>query len=143
MNLARIVYECMFLLDPNSYARDPAGSAQKIQTIVESAGGKVLASRLWNEQRLAYPINGQRKGVYWLIYFELETTAMTKFNRACQLADQVLRFLTIRIEPRLVDAMVAAAKGERAKPIVGSDAVAVTADNGAAPELEGQAIIGT
>ncbi len=143
MKLARNVYECMFLLDPNSYARDPAGSAQKIQSLVESSGGKILASRLWNEQRLAYPINGQRKGVYWLIYFDLESTAITKFNRACQLADQVIRFLTIRIEPRLVDAMVAAAKGERAKPIVGTEAVAVAADNGATPELEDQAIVGT
>jgi small subunit ribosomal protein S6 len=142
MKLARNVYECMFLLDPNSYARDPAGSAQKIQNLVESSGGKVLASRLWNEQRLAYPINGQRKGVYWLIYFDLEGTAVPKFNRACQLADQVLRFLTIRIEPRLVEGMVAVAKGERAKPIV-ADAVALAADNGATPELEDQAIVGT
>ena len=42
--MARNVYECMFLLDPNSYARDPAGSAQKVQGLVESSGGKILAS---------------------------------------------------------------------------------------------------
>ena len=140
--MARNVYECMFLLDPNSYARDPGGSAQRIQNLVESAGGKILASRLWNEQRLAYPINGQRKGVYWLIYFELESTNIPKFNPACQLADQVLRFLTIRIEPRLVEAMVAAAKGERAKPMVG-DAAAVPAEEGVTPELADQATVGT
>lgn len=140
--MARNVYECMFLLDPNSYARDPSGSAHKLQTLVESTGGKILASRLWNEQRLAYPINGQRKGVYWLIYFELESTSMPKFNRACQLADQVLRFLTIRIEPRLVEAMVAAAKGERAKPVAGSDG-AGTGEVAAAEVLEGQATVGT
>jgi small subunit ribosomal protein S6 len=109
----------MFLLDPNSYARDPSGSAQKVQNLVESSGGKVLASRLWNEQRLAYPINGQRKGVYWLLYFDLDSTAIPKFTRACQLADNVLRFLTIRIEPRLVEAMVSAAKGERTKAAAG------------------------
>jgi len=36
---------------------------------VKSVGGELLASRLWNEQKLAYPINGHRKGAYWLTYF--------------------------------------------------------------------------
>jgi small subunit ribosomal protein S6 len=102
----------MFLLDPNSYARDPSGMANKVQGLVENSGGKILASRLWNEQRLAYPVGGHRKGVYWLIYFELNGDDMPKLNRNCRLADYVLRFLPIRLDPRLVDAMVARAKGE-------------------------------
>jgi len=36
------------------------------------AGGEILVSRLWEERRLAYSINGQRKGVYWLVYFRLD-----------------------------------------------------------------------
>lgn len=132
----------MFLLDPNSYARDPAGAAQRIQNLVETVGGKVLASRLWNEQRLAYPINGQRKGVYWLIYFEIEGAAITKFTRACQLNDQVIRFLTVRIEPRLVQAMVAAAKGERTKPATEGEAVAAEGESSGSG-IEDQATVGT
>ena len=140
MNLARTVYECMFLLDPNVYARDPAGWAQKAQTVVESSGGKVLASRLWNEQRLSYPIEGHRKGVYWLVYFELESTDIPKFNRTCQLTDQVLRFLTVRIDPRLVDAMVAAAKGERPKA---AETEAPANGETSKAEVSGQAVIST
>lgn len=141
MKLARNVYECMFLLDPNSYARDPSGMAQRVQNLVESAGGKVLASRLWNEQRLAYPINGQRKGVYWLIYFEMEGAGLTKFTRACRLTDQIVRFLTIRIEPRLVEAMVAAAKGERTKPVAETETAA--SEGAAQSDVENQATVGT
>ena len=72
----------------------------------------MLASRLWNEQKMAYPINGHRKGAYWLCYFELESTAIPKLNRAVQLTDQIMRHLVVRIDPRLVDSFVAAAKGE-------------------------------
>jgi small subunit ribosomal protein S6 len=129
----------MFILDPNSYARDPAGMAQKIQSVTESVGVKILASRLWNEQRLAYAIDGHRKGVYWLIYFELESTSIPKYTRACQLIDQVLRFLTVRIPPRLVDAMVSAAKGERPKA-GGGDAAS---EDGAPAEQVDQAVVGT
>jgi len=111
--LARTVYESMFILNPNAYAKNPSGAANTVEQLVASVGGKLLASRLWNEQKLAYPINGHRKGVYWLTYFEMESTDMAKFNRQCQLADIVMRHLAIRIDPRLADTLVAVAKGEK------------------------------
>ncbi len=143
MTLARACYECMFLLDSNSYARDPGGSAQKVLTLVESSGGKILASRLWNEQRLAYPIKGHRKGVYWLVYFDLEAADMPKFNRACQLADQVLRFLTIRLEPRLVDAMVSAAKGERERALPIPDGMVASVGQATLAEVDDPEVVKT
>lgn len=110
--MATYVYECMFIFSPNSFARNPAAAAATVETLVGDAGGKLLASRLWNEQKMAYPINGHRKGAYWLCYFELESTDIPKFNRAVQLTDQIMRHLVVRIDPRLVDSFVAAAKGE-------------------------------
>ena len=106
------VYECMFILDSNRYARDPNGVSSKITDIIEKCGGELLASRLWNEQKLAYPINKHRKGTYWLTYFKLESTTLHEFTRACQLSDNILRNLTLAVEPRLVDALVAHARGE-------------------------------
>ena len=110
--MASNVYERMLILDSNRYARDPGGVAAQIPHMVESCGGEMLASRLWNEQRLAYPIQGQRKGAYWLSYFRMDTDKVVEFNRACQLNENVLRNLTLKVEPRLVDTLVAHARGE-------------------------------
>ena len=121
--MASNVYECMLILDSNRYARDPAGIAAQIPQMVESCGGEVLASRLWNEQRLAYAINGQRKGAYWLTYFRMETEKVIAFDRVCRLNDTVLRNLTLKVEPRLVDTLVAHARGEAPPlPKAGTDA---------------------
>lgn len=106
------VYECMYLLDANAYARNPAGAAEGIQKMADAVGGELLASRLWNEQKLAYPIKGRYKGAYWLTYMRCDATKLTDFNRACQLNDIVLRHLVVKVEPRLVDTLVAAARGE-------------------------------
>ena len=105
-------YECLFILDANAYARDPGGAATSIAEMIQNAGGNVLASRLWNEQKLAYPIRGRHKGAYWLTYFTMEGENLTGFNRACQLNDIVMRHLIIKIDPRLIESFVAAAKGE-------------------------------
>ena len=114
--MAQNVYECMLIYDPNSYARDPAGVGNKIAKMVGNCGGEVLVSRLWNEQKLAFPIKGHRKGTYWLSYFRLDSTKLTEFNRACRLEDDIIRSLTLRVDPRLVDMLVAHAKGERIMP---------------------------
>ncbi len=110
--MAENVYECMFIFNANAYARNPTGAANSVEEMVKSVGGELLASRLWNEQKLAYPINGHRKGAYWLTYFRIDSSKMTKFNRSCQLNDTILRHLAIKLDPRLVDPMVAVAKGE-------------------------------
>lgn len=111
--MAKNVYEMMLILDPNAYAKDPAGSAEAVKALVEKCEGTVLASRLWNEQRLAYPIEGHRKGVYWLMYVELEGPLVAKINRECVINESILRHLMIKIDPRLTDTLVALARGEK------------------------------
>ena len=110
--MAQNVYECMFIFNANAYARNPAGVAKSVEDLVGSIGGEILASRLWNEQKLAYPIKGNRKGAYWLTYFRADSAEMTKFNRGCQLNDSILRHLSIRLDPRLVEPMIAVAQGK-------------------------------
>jgi small subunit ribosomal protein S6 len=111
--LAQNVYECMFILDSNKFAKDPHGVSGQIPTMVEKLGGEVMVSRLWNEQKLAYPIEGHRKGTYWLSYFRIDSDKLVPFNRECQLNGDILRHLTLKVEPRLVDVLVAHARGER------------------------------
>ena len=109
--MASNVYECLFILDSNRYARAPQAVAQGISDIVTNNDGEILVTRLWNAQKLAYPINGNRKGTYWLTYFSMEGTSLTAFERSCRLNDNVMRNLTIKIDPRLVDTLVSHAKG--------------------------------
>jgi small subunit ribosomal protein S6 len=104
--LAQHVYEAMFILDSNRYARDAAGTVATIPAAIEQFGGTMLASRLWEERRLAYPINGQRKGTYWLTYFKLAGDQVTPLNRQIQLNEAVLRSLMLKIDPRIADALV-------------------------------------
>jgi len=104
--LAKQVYEAMFIFDSNRFARDPNGISGAIATMVQKFGGEILASRLWEERRLAYPINGQRKGTYWLTYFRLDSRELTNFNRESQLNESILRSLVLKVDARIVDALV-------------------------------------
>ncbi len=100
------VYEGMYILDSNRYSRDVAGVSGQISEMVEKLGGEILASRLWEERRLAYPIDGHRKGTYWLTYFKLDSNQLTALNRQCQLSESIVRTLFLKVDPRIADALV-------------------------------------
>jgi len=108
--LADHVYEGMFILDANRYNRDPEGVSRLIGTIIQDAGGEILVSRLWEERRLAYPIKGHRKGVYWLTYFRLKREKLVEIQRRVQITEEVVRSLLLKVDPRIVEMLVAHAK---------------------------------
>jgi small subunit ribosomal protein S6 len=114
--LAECVYEGMFLLDSNRYGRDPDGVAGQIPAMIQEAGGQMLVSRLWEERRLAYSIKGHRKGTYWLTYFRLDGGKLADLRRQCQLSNSILRVLFLKIDPRIVDALVEHAQSGQSKP---------------------------
>ncbi|MEO1527732.1 MAG: 30S ribosomal protein S6 [Planctomycetota bacterium] len=110
--MAKNTYETLCILDSNHYARDPGGVAKQIEDVVTEAGGKVEVNRLWMEQKLAYPIEGHQKGTYWLTYFEMEGADVPKLDRAFHLCEPVLRQTTLKLDGRLVEPILANARGE-------------------------------
>ncbi|MCA9193563.1 MAG: 30S ribosomal protein S6 [Planctomycetales bacterium] len=126
--MATHCYDCFFLFDSNKYNRDPGGVSAAAQKIIEDLGGEILASRFWEERKLAYPINGHVKGTYWITYFNLDSLRVPEFNRACQLNESILRFLLTRVDPRLTETLVAHALGKVSAPAEEKATVAVAAD---------------
>ncbi len=109
--MAQNFYEGLYILDSNRFARDPDGVVQQITDALTGCGAEILVSRLWEERRLAYPIKKQRRGTYWLIYFKMESTRLAEVNRRLQLAADILRFMHIKIDPRIIDVLVEHARG--------------------------------
>jgi len=101
-----VVYEGMFILDPGRYARDPGAVTQQVADMIAQHGGTLLAARLWDERKLAYPIKGHKKGVYWLTYFRMPGDGLAALERQCEISDEILRKLVLRVDPRLADALI-------------------------------------
>ena len=104
------VYEGLFILDANRYARDPAGVSGRISALIEKHGGTLLANRLWEERRLAYPIKGHKKGTYWLTYFRIDGTKIAPLTEEAQRDENFLRQLFLKVDPRIVDTLVSHAQ---------------------------------
>lgn len=100
------VYEGLFILNSDAYARNPEEVSGQIAKTIEALGGTVRVSRLWEERKLAYSIDGHRRGAYWLSYFRMGTDKLAELNRQFQLNGNIIRFLLQNLDPRLEDALV-------------------------------------
>ncbi|QXD14481.1 30S ribosomal protein S6 [Rhodocaloribacter litoris] len=75
---------------------------QRVNKYIEEHGGKILEVDEWGNRRLAYPINKKRNGYYVNLYFEAEGDLIGRLERALEIDDNILRYLTLRMDARML-----------------------------------------
>ncbi len=103
--MAQRNYECMFVLNSGKYASDPAGAENVLMEMFARLEAEVVAKSPWQDGRLAYPIDGHRKGLHFLAYFRMDGSQVQEMSRLCKLNDLVLRNMVIEHSETLFDAM--------------------------------------
>ncbi len=99
-------YEAMFLISQGA-ATDLAGVVDHINHLFERAGATLIAMSKWDERRLAYEIDKQKRGVYLLVYFNAPRVAIQGFERDCNLSETLMRVLVLRADHLSIDEMKA------------------------------------
>ena len=89
------IYEGMFLLDSGRAAKDWDGTRALVDNVLERYGAKKVLADRWDERKLAYPIKRQKRGTYYLVYFEAKGDAVTQIRRDLTLTEGVLRLLVL------------------------------------------------
>lgn len=100
-------YEGLFLF-PQTAASDLQSAVDHLKDILARAEVKIIGLRKWDERRLAYEIKRNRRGLFFLVYFEAPPNALAHIERDCNLSEQVLRSMVIRAEHLTREQMEAA-----------------------------------
>ncbi len=103
--LAQGNYECMFVLNSGKFASDASGAESTLMELFARLGAEVVAKSPWQDGKLAYPVEGHRKGLHYLAYFKMDRSQVTEMTRLCKLSDLILRHLVIEHSDTLFDAM--------------------------------------
>ena len=91
------VYEVMFLAN-QAAAASFGDLVAHINHIIDRANGEVIAMKKWDERRLAFEIDKQKRGVYILAYLSCPTDMVAHLERDVQISDQILRVLVTSAE---------------------------------------------
>lgn len=85
-------YEAMFLFG-TAAAAEVEGSVDTIRQLVERHGGSILVCKKWDERKLTYEIEKQKRGLYVICYYSAPNTTNSLITRDVNLSDTLLRVL--------------------------------------------------
>ncbi|MBI1336903.1 MAG: 30S ribosomal protein S6 [Phycisphaera sp.] len=88
------LYEGLFLMSATAGA-DIEQSLALVKEILDRAEAQVLVLTKWDERKLAYPIKGQKRGLYILAYFRARPTQIANIDRDCNLSENIVRSLIL------------------------------------------------
>ncbi|MGC8624832.1 MAG: 30S ribosomal protein S6 [Phycisphaerae bacterium] len=91
-------YEAMFLLNAGYASGNWDAAKAEVEHILHRANAEILHLRKWDERRLAYPIKGNKRGVYVLAFFKAEGPKIAGIERDTQLSENILRVLVIKAD---------------------------------------------
>ena len=74
----------------------------RITADISEAGGEIIEVDEWGQRRLAYPIQKKRNGYYLNMYFRSTGTIVPRLERALEIDDNVLRYMTLRMDAKMI-----------------------------------------
>jgi len=92
------LYEHLLIARQDISAQAVDALATHLKTIVEGEGGKVEKQEYWGLRGLAYRIKKNRKGHYVLLNINAPAKAVIELERQLKINEDVLRFLTVKVD---------------------------------------------
>ena len=92
------LYEHVFLARQDLAQAQVDALAENATKIIEDNGGKIAKTETWGLRSLAYRIAKNRKAHYVMLDLDAPAPAVAELERQSNINEDVIRFLTIRVE---------------------------------------------
>ena len=97
-------YECTFIVNPGLDDAQIEGTIKAAEETIVKNGGQLIATDRIGRRRLAYPITKKHNGFYVCVEFEADGKSIERVERFLTLDENVMRYLTLKLDKRQLDA---------------------------------------
>ena len=91
-------YESVVITRPELTESQVESLINELTSIISTENGKVHSTESWGLRNLAYKINKNKKGHYFLINIDCNPSAIFEYERQMRINEDIIRFLTIKID---------------------------------------------
>jgi small subunit ribosomal protein S6 len=95
------IYEELFIVRPDATDEEVDPVIEQLKNVVTQAGGTVDKTEKWGVRKFAYRVAKLDEGQYILIQFTAKPDTVKEVERRLRVSDQVLKFITVRIDEKL------------------------------------------
>ncbi|NNE71932.1 MAG: 30S ribosomal protein S6 [Rhodothermales bacterium] len=125
MAIAKNTYELTYIVNSVLSEEQIKDLVERVTVYIKEGGSDILDVDVWGSRRLAYPIQKKRNGFYVNMYFRAPGAFIGRLERALEIDDNILRYLTLKLDAKMVRHFEAQ-KSQRAE----APAAETTEDNG-------------
>jgi ribosomal protein S6 len=91
-------YEAMFLLNNAKATAETAQGVTIVSDLLKKHGAEIAKVGVWDERKLAYPIENQKRGTYVLAHFTLDPAHVGNVTHEVNINEDVMRALVTALE---------------------------------------------
>lgn len=91
-------YEIMFIVKSTLDETALSNITKEVQSLINNGNSKVIEFKDMGRKKLAYPINKEISGFYYLINAEATNEVIGEFDRKLRINENILRHLILKKE---------------------------------------------
>jgi small subunit ribosomal protein S6 len=92
------LYEHVFLARQDASAQQVEDLTKQFQGVIEGLGGKITKNEYWGVKSLSFRIRKNRKAHFTFLNVDAPPAAINEIERQERLNEDVLRFMTVRVD---------------------------------------------
>src|SRR4051794_11655651 len=92
------LYEHIFMARQDVTSQQVEAMVDQYKGVIEGNGGKVEKTEMWGVKSLAYRIKKNRKAHFTMFNLDAPAPAVAEMERQMRINENILRFLTIRVD---------------------------------------------
>ncbi|WP_103669629.1 30S ribosomal protein S6 [Pseudanabaena sp. BC1403] len=115
------LYETMYILRPDLPDQEADAAIAKYQDFLVQQESEDITIQHRGRRRLAYDIKGHREGIYIQVNYTATPKTIESLERSMRLADDVIRYMTIKLEPEAIEEDAEAIIPDAEEPVAVAD----------------------
>lgn len=93
-------YENLVIVKPTLTEEETKSQIAAIEDVITANGGEIRMRNDMGIRKLAYPIEKNARGYFYVIYFTMEPKNIAEVERRYRINEELLRFVTIKYDSK-------------------------------------------
>ncbi len=91
-------YEVMFIVKTTLDEKTVTSTVENLKKVITDMNGKITNSKEMGQRQLAYPINKEINGFYYVLTVEASNEAIAEFDRKARLNENIIRHQILKLD---------------------------------------------
>ncbi|MDO9207098.1 MAG: 30S ribosomal protein S6 [Sulfuricurvum sp.] len=93
-------YENLVIVKPTLTEEEIKNTLALVEEVITSNGGEIIGRDPMGMKKLAYPIEKNARGYFYVMYYTIAPSAISEIERRFRINEEILRFVTMKYDSK-------------------------------------------